>query len=191
MDGGRSNQSLALAAHFNFLLFRRSLSIFRSHLELQKYRTVPSRRTNIFPVPGARDILQNEHRCSIYPLPPCKFPYLARRLHQHQDITDAYGSNAIPREDSPSIIAFQYLAFHLDGFAVHPCPANDFYDLRRCPFLFTHFLCLVGYVTLSTYPFSVFNSSAILLIASSAFPGSTMATEAQPLLMPQAEPRSF
>ena len=66
MDGGRSNQSLALAAHFNFLLFRRSLSIFRSHLELQKYRTVPSRRTNIFPVPGASGILQNEHRCSIY-----------------------------------------------------------------------------------------------------------------------------
>jgi hypothetical protein len=112
---------------------------FFSHFDEQKWYTVPSRLTNIFPVPSSMAPPQNEHVRFSMISPRHEFLSLVRRLAKHENVADLDGAHTIAR-DYPSLVrAFKDTALNLFRLSVHPRVSYYFdYFCRRCIVVFCH-----------------------------------------------------
>src|SRR5512136_1464538 len=94
---------------------------------------VPSRRMNIFPVPGSMFSPQTLHvRMSTMGLPLRELLRLALGLEEHEDIALADGADGVPGDDPPLVRPVQDPALHLHRLTVHAGAPDDLDDLGRC-----------------------------------------------------------
>src|SRR2546427_242278 len=111
---------------------RPSFSMFAWHLCEQNRKTVPSFRMNILPVPGSISLPQKEHERRVGIVSPDRqLAGLARRLAEHEDVSDLDAPLHVARDDAALVATVEDPDLDLDRFSRHPGPADDLDDLRH------------------------------------------------------------
>jgi len=109
--------------------------------DVQKWKIVPSRFTNIVPVPGSISAAQNEHwrlTTIAEPLPNRQLSGFARGLSKDQDVSEADRAGDVAGDDLAAVASREHADLDLRGLAGHPGAPHELDNLGWGSLVFRH-----------------------------------------------------